>query len=101
MLSLFFFVENEAEATFGMMRAFREWEERSCLKFKRRDNEEDYVNFFKDGGYVSKTLLYYYYYFGILCQFEEFHRVGQKNNYSFLTNLSFIKYKTLFIFIAY
>lgn len=41
---------NEAEATLGMMRAFREWEERSCLKFKRRDNEDDYVNFFKDGG---------------------------------------------------
>jgi len=41
---------DEAEATLGMMKAFREWEERSCLKFKRRDQEEDYINFFKEGG---------------------------------------------------
>lgn len=43
-------LESQAEATLGMMKAFREWEERSCLKFKRRSNETDYINFFKESG---------------------------------------------------
>jgi len=50
-------LEIVAEATFGMMQAFREWEERSCLSFKRRTNEEDYVEFFINSGcwsYVGK-----------------------------------------------
>ena len=44
------FPENQAEATLGLMQAFREWEERSCLKFKRRNAEVDYINFFKESG---------------------------------------------------
>ena len=48
----FYDIERIPEATLGMMKAFREWEERSCLKFKRRDNETDYINFFKESGYV-------------------------------------------------
>jgi len=38
-LYVYYNIESEAEATLGMMKAFREWEERSCLKFKRRENE--------------------------------------------------------------
>jgi len=38
------------EATYGLMRAFREWEERSCLSFKRRTDEKDYVKFFQGSG---------------------------------------------------
>lgn len=43
-------LENEAKATLGIMLAFREWEERSCLTFKRRTTEEDYIEFFKESG---------------------------------------------------
>lgn len=43
-------LESEAEATFGLMQALREWEERSCLKFTRRTNQVDYINFFKESG---------------------------------------------------
>jgi len=49
-LYVYYNIESEAEATLGMMKAFREWEERSCLKFKRRENETDYINFFKESG---------------------------------------------------
>ncbi|XP_065683248.1 meprin A subunit beta-like isoform X1 [Hydra vulgaris] len=43
-------LENTAEATFGLMAAFREWEERSCLTFKRRTDEKDYIEFFQGSG---------------------------------------------------
>lgn len=43
-------IESQAEATLGLTKALREWEERSCLKFKRRSNETDYINFFKESG---------------------------------------------------
>ena len=43
-------LENIPEATFGIMQGLREWEERSCLTFKRRTTEEDYIQFIKDSG---------------------------------------------------
>jgi len=37
-------------ATMGIMKAFREWEERSCLSFHRRTTEKDFIEMFQGSG---------------------------------------------------
>lgn len=51
--SFFFFFLISGEATLLNIRAaIKEWQDRLCLVFKERQNEDDYIEFAYEGGYV-------------------------------------------------
>jgi len=47
---IIYFIENTLWRKRSVQKAMRMWEEKTCIRFKERTNEEDYVEFFADFG---------------------------------------------------
>ena len=52
----FCFITASSSAAMSAIQAgFNEWTQKTCIRFKKRTNEADYVSFFRGSGYVYVT----------------------------------------------